>query len=157
MIPMSVGKTDVVARTAKVMVTEEGVVVSLDIDINTNAHTAFAEARSKIMIYICDPVSNKKFKCKLIKDWGVWENDQILSFYHEFETDSIRTTLTVVLPNTIINRIIPLVSGHVMGIKLAVNLTAYVLYGDKTWNEIHARLKKRVLVTEKTVKKETQG
>jgi hypothetical protein len=44
-----------------------------------------------------------------------------------------------------------------MGIKLAVNLTAYVLHGDKTWNEIHARLKKRVLVTEKTVKKETQG
>jgi len=148
---------DAIIRGIKVTATEEGVVVSLDIDVNTNAYTAFAEAHSKIMIYMCDPVSNKKLKCKLIKDWGVWENDQVLSFYHEFETDSIRTTLTVVLPNTIINRLIPLVSGHVMGIKLAVNLTAYVLHGDKTWNEIHARLKKRVLVTEKTVKKETQG
>jgi hypothetical protein len=48
-------------------------------------------------------------------------------------------------------------SGHVMGIKLAVNLTAYVLYGDKTWNEIHARLKKRVLVTEKAMRKSTHG
>jgi hypothetical protein len=140
----------------RVATTEEGVVVSLDIDVNTNAHTAFAEARSKIMIYKCDPV-NKKYKCELIKDWGVWENNQILSFYHEFENDTIRTTLSIVLPNTVVNRLIPLVSGHVMGIKLAVNLTAYVLYGDKTWNEIHARLKKSVLVTEKTVKKETQG
>ncbi len=155
MIPMSVGKT--VVRDVNITTTEEGVVVSLDIDVNTNAYTAFAEARSKIMIYMCDPVSNKKLKCKLIKDWGVWENNQILSFYHAFETDSIRTTLTIVLPNTIINRIIPLVSGHVMGIKLAMNLTAYVLHGDKTWNEIHARLKKRVLVTEKTVKKEVHG
>ena len=154
MIPMSVG--NVVARNVRVAATEEGVVVSLDIDVNTNAYTAFAEARSKIMIYMCDPV-NEKYKCEIIKDWGVWENNQLLSFYHAFETDSIRTTLTIVLPNTIINRIIPLMSGHVMGIKLAVNLTAYVLYGDKTWNEIHARLKKRVLVTEKTVKKETQG
>jgi hypothetical protein len=153
---MGVGKTDVVARNVRVTTTEEGVVVSLDIDVNTNAYTAFAEARSKIMIYMCDPV-NEKYKCKLIKDWGVWENEQLLSFYHAFENDSIRATLTIVLPNTIINRVIPLVSGHVMGIKLAVNLTAYVLYGDKTWNEIHARLKKRVLVTEKTVKKETQG
>jgi hypothetical protein len=152
---MSVGKT--VVRDVNITTTEEGVVVSLDIDVNTNAYTAFAEARSKIMIYMCDPVSNKKLKCKLIKDWGVWENNQILSFYHAFETDSIRTTLTIVLPNTIINRIIPLVSGHVMGIKLAMNLTAYVLHGDKTWNEIHARLKKRVLVTEKTVKKEVHG
>ena len=102
MIPMSVGKTDVVARNVRVAATEEGVVVSLDIDVNTNAYTAFAEARSKIMIYICDSVSNKKFKCKLIKDWGVWENTQILSFYHAFENDAIRTTLTIVLPNTII-------------------------------------------------------
>ena len=148
---------DAIIRGIKVTATEEGVVVSLDIDVNTNAYTAFAEARSKIMIYMCDPASNKKLKCKLIKDWGVWENTQILSFYHEFETDSIRTTLTIVLPNTVVNRLIPLVSGHVMGIKLAVNLTAYVLYGDKTWDEIHARLKKRVLVTEKTVKKESQG
>ena len=156
MIPMSVGKTDVVARNVRVAATEEGVVVSLDIDVNTNAYTAFAEARSKIMIYMCDPV-NEKYKCEIIKDWDVWENYQLLSFYHAFENDAIRTTLTIVLPNTIMNRIIPLMSGHVMGIKLAVNLTAYVLHGDKTWNEIHARLKKRVLVTEKTVKKETQG
>jgi hypothetical protein len=148
---------DVIIRSIKVTATEEGMVVSLDIDVNTNAYTAFAEARSKIMIYMCDPASNKKFKCKLIKDWGVWENTQILSFYHAFENDSIRTTLSIVLPNTIINRIIPLVSGHVMGIKLAVNLTAYVLHGDKTWNEIHARLKKRVLVTEKAMRKSTHG
>ena len=154
---MSVGKADVTTRGVRVAVTEEGVVVSLDIDINTNAYTAFAKAHSKIMIYMCDPAPNKKFKCKLIKDWGVWENTQLLSFYHTFENDTIRATLTIVLPNTIMNRIIPLVSGHVMGIKLAVNLTAYVLYGDKTWNEIHARLKKRVLVTEKTVKKGAQG
>jgi len=88
----------------------------------------------------------------------VWENTQLLSFYHAFENDSIRATLTIVLPNAVVNRVIPLVSGHVMGIKLAVNLTAYVLHGgDKTWDEIHARLKKRVLVTEKTVKKGAQG
>jgi hypothetical protein len=151
-IPMSVSK-NVAVRNVRVAATEEGVVVSLDIDINTNAHTAFAEARSKVMIYICDPV-NEKYRCRLIKDWGVWENYQVLSFYHAFENDSIRTALSIELPNTVMNRLIPLVSGHVMGIKLAVNLTAYVLYGDKTWNEIHARLKKRVLVTEKTVKKE---
>ena len=154
---MSVGKTDVVARNVRVAATEEGIAVSLDVDANTNAYTAFAKARSKIMIYMCDLISNKKFKCKLIKDWGVWENNQILSFYHAFESNAIRTTLTIVLPNTIINRIIPLVSGHVMGIKLAVNLTAYVLHGDKTWNEIHARLKKRVLVTEKAMRKSTHG
>jgi len=153
-IPMSVSKTNVAARNARVAATEEGVVVSLDIDVNANAYTAFAEVRSKIMIYMCDLVSNKKFKCKLIKDWGVWENYQILTFYHAFENDSIHTTLSIVLPNTVVNRLIPLMSGHVMGIKLAVNLTVYVLYGNKTWNEIHARLKRRVLVTEKTVKKE---
>ncbi len=154
---MSVGKTDVAARNVRVAATEEGVVVSLDIDVNTNAYTAFAEARSKIMIYMCDPVSNKKLKCKLIKDWGVWENDQLLSFYHEFESNAIRTTLTVVLPNTIINRIIPLMSGHVMGIKVVSNLDIYMLYNNKAWDKVHARLKKRVLVTEKTMKKETQG
>ena len=153
---MSVGKTDVVARNVRVAATEEGVVVSLDIDVNTNAYTAFAEARSKIMIYRCDPV-NEKYKCEIIKDWGVWENNQILSFYHAFENDTIRTTLTIVLPNTIINRIIPLVSGHTLGIKVVTDLDIYMLYNDKTWDKVHARLKKRVLVTEKTVKKETQG
>jgi hypothetical protein len=154
---MSVSDFDVVARNVRVAATEEGVVVSLDIDVNTNAYTAFAEARSKIMIYMCDPVSNKKFKCKLIKDWGVWENYQILSFYHAFENDTIRTTLTIVLPNTIMNRIIPLVSGHTLGIKVVTDLDIYMLYNNKTWDKVHARLKKRVLVTEKTVKKETQG
>ena len=153
---MSVGKTDVAARNVRVAATEEGVVVSLDIDVNTNAHTAFAEAQSKIMIYKCDPV-NKKYRCELIKDWGVWENNQILSFYREFESNAIRTTLTVVLPNTVVIRLIPLVSGHTLGIKVVTDLDVYLLYNDRTWGKVHARLKKRVLVTEKTVKKETQG
>ena len=148
---------DVIIRGIKVTATEEGIIVSLDIDVNTNAYTAFAEARSKIMIYMCDPASNKKLKCKLIKDWGVWENDQLLSFYHVFENDTIRTTLTVVLPNVVVNRLIPLVSGHTLGIKVVTDLDIYMLYNDKTWDKVHARLKKRVLVTEKTVKKETQG
>jgi hypothetical protein len=154
---MGVGKADVVARSVRITTTEEGIAVSLDIDVNTNAYTAFAKARSKIMIYMCDLISNKKFKCKLIKDWGVWENNQILSFYHEFESNAIRTTLTVVLPNTVVNRLIPLVSGHTLGIKVVTDLDVYLLYNDRTWGKVHARLKKRVLVTEKTVKKETQG
>ena len=153
---MGVGKTDVAARNVRVAATEEGVVVSLDVDVNTNAYTAFAKARSKIMIYMCDPV-NEKYKCKLIKDWGVWENEQLLSFYHEFESNAIRTTLTVVLPNTVVNRLIPLVSGHTLGIKVVTDLDVYLLYNDRTWGKVHARLKKRVLVTEKTVKKKTQG
>jgi len=154
-----VSKSGVVVRGVRVTATEEGIAVSLDIDANVpaNVHTAFAKARSKIKIYMCDPVSNKKLKCKLIKNWGVWENEQLLSFYHEFENDTIRTTLTIVLPNTIINRIIPLVSGHTLGIKVVTDLDIYMLYNDKTWDKVHARLKKRVLVTEKTVKKETQG
>jgi hypothetical protein len=32
-----------------------------------------------------------------------------------------------------------------------------MLYNNKAWDKVHARLKKRVLVTEKTMKKETQG
>jgi len=152
-IPMSVGKT--VVRNVEITATEEGIAVSLVIDVNANAYMAFAEARSKIMIYMCDPVSNKKkFKCKLIKDWGVWENYQVLSFHREFESDSLRTTLSIVLPNTVVNRLIPLVSGHTLGIKVVANLDIYMLYNNKTWEVVYAKLKKRVLVAEKTVKKE---
>ena len=153
---MSVGKTDVVVRDVHITATEEGITVSLDIDVNVsaNVYTAFAEARSKIMIYMCDPASNKKFKCKLIKDWGVWENYQILSFYHEFENYTRRTTLSIALPNTVVNRLIPLISGHVMGIKVVTDLLIYMLYNNKTWDKVHTKLKKRVLVTEKTMKKE---
>jgi hypothetical protein len=152
---MSVSKTNVVVGDVRVTALEDGVDVALDINVNANANvrTAFAEARSKVMIYKCTPV-NGKYKCELIKDWGVWENYQVLSFYHVFESDTIRTTLSIVLPNAVVNRLIPLISGHVIGIKVVTDINVYMLYSDKTWDKIHARLKKKVLVTEKTVKKE---
>jgi hypothetical protein len=146
---MSVGKT--VVRKVDITATEEGIAISLVIDVDAaGVYTAFAEARSKTMIYMCDP-SNRKFRCRLIKDWGVWENYQVLPFYHE--NNAIRTVLSIALPNTVVNRLIPLVSGHVMGIKVVTDLDIYMLYNNKAWEKVHARLKKRVFVTEKAVKK----
>jgi len=151
-IPMSEFET--VVRNVKITATEEGIAVSLVIDINAaGVYTAFAEAHSKIMIYRCDPV-NEKYRCELIKDWGVWKNNQTLPFYPGYEEDSVRTTLSIVLPNTVVNRLIPLVSGHTLGIKVVTDLDIYMLYNNKTWEMVYAKLKKRVLVTEKTVKKE---
>jgi len=157
-MPMSVGKTVVRNVNAKITATEEGIAVLLDIATNVDAYTILAESYNKIKIYRCNPVSNGKYRCELIKDWGVWENYQRLTF---FTCDppliergfTMCAALHIVIPNNIVNRLVPLISGYVLGIKVITKLDGYVLYSNKTWNEIHARLKKRVLVTEKTVKK----
>jgi len=156
-MPMSVGKTVVRNVNVRVAATEEGIAVLLDIATNVDAYTILAETYNKIKIYRCDPV-NGKYRCGLIKDWGVWENYQKLAF---FTCDppliekgfTMCAALHIVIPNNIVNRLIPLLSGHVLGIKVITKLNGYVLHSNKTWDEIHARLKKRVLVTEKTVKK----
>jgi len=155
-MPVGMGKPNnaVVAGNARIVTTEEGIAVLLDIAFNIDARTIFAETYNKIMIYRCVPVSNGKYRCELIKDWGVWENYQLISTHHDFESNTLCTTLSIELPNIVVNRLIPLVSGYVMGIKVVTELIGYVLYSNKTWDEIHVKLRKKVLVTEKTMKKE---
>ena len=154
---MSVSKANVVVRDVRVTALEDGVDVALDVGVNVNAnvHTVFAEARSKVMIYKCTHVDGK-CRCELIKDWGVWENYQLLSFY-ECDDSPICTTLHVVLPNNIVNKLLTKISGYVIGIKVVTDINVYVLYSDKTWDKVHVKRKKKVLVTEKTMRKKHAG
>ena len=150
---MGVSKNNVVVRNIRVMTTEEGIAVLLDITFNIDARKVFSETYNKIMIYRCKPVDSNKYKCELIKDWGVWENYQLISTHRDFESNTLCATLSIELPNVVVNRLAPMLSGYVPGIKVVTKLIGYVLYNNKTWDEIHAKLKKRVLVTEKTVEK----
>jgi hypothetical protein len=156
---MGVGKSGVVVRGVRVTALEDGVDIALDIGVNVsaNAHMVFAEARGKIMIYKCSctPV-NGKYRCELIKDWGVWENYQLLPIYECYD-NSICNTLHVVLPNNIVNKLLTKISGYVIGIKVVTDINVYMLYRDKTWNKIHVKRKKKVLVTEKAMRKNTHG